>query len=129
MSAGRTDGLIKNFGWGGASPLPPRTLVKFGADDDTVILAASAADAVIGASGELATAVGERVDIHLTDLVEVTYGGAVTRGDLVVSDAQGRAVTAAPAAGANVRTAGTAMRSGVLGDYGVVLLARGSMQG
>lgn len=128
MSAGRTDGLIKSFGAG--ATIPTRTLVKFaGPDDDTVIPAAAATDAVIGVSGELAAALGDRVDVHLTDLAEVTYGGAVTRGDLVVSDAVGRAVTAAPAAGANVRLAGTAMASGVLGDIGVVLIARGSLQG
>jgi hypothetical protein len=128
MGAGRTDGLIKNFGAGGA--IPARRFVKFsGVDDDTVVLATGPTDAVIGVSVDLDAVAGDRVDVALTDIGEVTYGAAVTRGDLLVSDAQGRAVTAAPAAGANVRTAGFALTSGVLGDFGVAHLARGSMQG
>lgn len=128
MGAGRTDGLIKNCAAGGA--IAPYTYVKFGADDDTVVAAADDGDAIIGSTGMLgADAAGERVDVHLTGLAEVTFGGAVTRGDLTTSDANGHAVTAAPAAGANARTGGTAMVSGVLGDVGLVLLERGSVQG
>ena len=127
MSAGRTDGLIKNFGAGGA--IPARRFVKFGADDDTVVLATSATDSVIGVSLELDSVSGDRVDVTLGDLAEVTIGGAVGRSDLVVSDAQGRAVTAAPAAGANVRVGGVAMSSNVLGDIGTVLVRQSAFRG
>ena len=128
MGAGRTDGLIKSFVAGGA--IPARRFVKFsGTDDSTVVLAAAATDDVIGVSVDLDAALGDSVDVALGGLAEVTSGGAVDRGKLVVSDAQGRAVNAAPAAGANVRTAGQALSTNVLGDFAVVLVSSGSMQG
>jgi hypothetical protein len=65
----------------------------------------------------------------LTDIATVTYGGTVTRGQLVISDSTGRAITATATAGTNVRTCGVAMVSGVVGDLGAVLLTPGSFQG
>jgi hypothetical protein len=127
MGAGRTDGLIKNFGAGGA--IPARRFVKFGGDDDTVILATAPSDAIIGVSLDLDAVQGDRVDVALDGVAEVTIGGSTTRGDLLTADAQGRAVTAAPAAGVNVRTGGVATSSNVLGDFGAALVRQNSMQG
>lgn len=127
MGAGRTDGLIKNFKAGAA--IAAFRFLKFGADDNTVVQAAAATDAIIGVSGELAAAAGEPCDVHLGDVAEVSYGGNVARGDLLTSDADGKAVAAAPAAGVNNRTGGVAMRDGVLNDVGAVLVAPGRVQG
>lgn len=127
MAGGRTDGLIKNFVAGAA--IIRRRFVKFGASDTTILLAAAATDAAIGVSSEIDAAQGERSDVMMSDIAEVEYGGAVTRGDFLTSDAVGRAVTAAPAAGANVRVHGQAMVSGVLGDIGSVHIAPSVMQG
>jgi hypothetical protein len=127
----RNQGLIKTFN-AGASVNPSR-FVKFDADDRTVIQAAAAGDLVIGVSDSnpngTAAATGERVDVVLTDVVSVTYGGNVTRGQLVISNASGQAIAATAAAGTNVRVAGVAMVSGVSGDLGAVLLSPGSFQG
>ena len=120
--------LVKPF-FAGAEISPAR-LVKFDADDRTVIQGAAAADAVFGVSDIVsAAASGERVDVIMSGIAPVTYGGTVTRGQLLISDSTGRAITAAASAGANVRTAGGAMGSGVVGDVGAISLSPGSFQG
>jgi hypothetical protein len=127
----RNQGLVKTFN-AGASVNHAR-FVKFDTDDETVIQSAAAADFTIGVSdfspNATATASGERVDVQLTDVATVTYGGTVTRGQLVISDSTGRAITATATAGTNVRACGVAMVSGVVGDLGAVLLTPGSFQG
>lgn len=125
--AGRTDGLIKNFR--ATAAVAAFTIVKFGPSDIEATPAAAAADASIGVSGEVAAAAGERFDVHMSDIADVRFGGVVTRGDPLTSDAQGRAVTAAPAAGANARIVGFALVSAVLGDIGPARIAPGLMQG
>lgn len=122
----RNEGLMKVYTAGAA--VAARRLVKFDSDDRTVIQGAAAADLVIGVS-DLAAAAGERVDVIHTDIATVEYGGNVTRGQLLMSDSVGRAITATAAAGVNVRYAGVAIVSGVSGDLGAVLLAPGSLQG
>lgn len=120
--------LTKNFNASGA--IAACRIVKFGATDELMAQASAAADKQVGVSTSLAAADGEPVDVILAGVAEVTYGGNVTRGDLLTSDANGKAVVAAPAAGANVRIIGEAMKSGVLDDVGAVdLSAKGSMQG
>ncbi len=129
MTLRNTD-LIKAFFAGAA--ISPARLVKFDADDRTVIQGAAAADFVFGVSDSSpipAAASGERVDVVISGIAPVTYGGTVTRGQLLMSDSTGRAITATAAAGTNVRTAGVAMVSGVVGDVGAISLSPGSFQG
>lgn len=125
--AGRTDGLIKSFRAGAA--IGPRTYVKFGATDQDVVPAAAAGDKIIGVSLELPADVGEPIDIALGGIPEVKFGGNVTRGDILTSDANGAAVTAAPGAGVVNRTGGVAMCSGVAGDIGATLFVPGQIKG
>lgn len=117
----------KNFTAGGA--ITKRRIVKFGAADFTVIQAAAATDAMFGVAAELDAASGARVDVHTAGLAEVEYGGNVTRGQLLTSDANGKAVAAAPAEGVNNAVIGRAMLSGVSGDIGSVQIAPGQIQG
>ena len=126
----RNIGLVKPFFAGAA--IQPARLVKFDADDRTVIQGAAAADAVFGVSDAnpiSAAATGERVDVVMSGIAPVVYGGNVTRGQLLMSDSTGRAIAATAAAGTNVRTAGVAMVSGVVGDIGDISLSPGSFQG
>lgn len=122
-------GLVKSFKAGAA--IAQRRIVKFGAADGEVIQAAAAADLSLGVCVQPggASAAGERVDVQLTDIAEVEFGGAVTRGQEVTSDASGKAVAAAPGAGANVRIVGIAMNTQANGDFGDVLLSQGVKQG
>lgn len=104
-------------------------IVKPGAADGTVVAAAGPADFLMGVNDSVAPALGERVDIVKSGIADVVFGGAVTRGQPLTSDATGRAVAAAPAVGANVRIIGFAEESAVAGDIGPMLVAPGLMQG
>lgn len=106
-----------------------RRIVKYGSADGLVAQASAATDAFMGVSERLSAADGERIDIVCTGMPEVEYGGNVTRGDWLTADADGKAVKANPAAGANNEVIGRADVSGVAGDYGRVLLAPGRIQG
>lgn len=123
----RTDGLAKAFTAGGA--IAARTIVKPHSVAGEVVAAAAATDKVIGISTEVAAASGDRVDVFVSGIAEVVYGGNVSAGDLVTADSSGYAVTAAPAATVNNRIVGTALVTGVSGDIGAVLIGPGSVQG
>lgn len=105
------------------------TLIKVGANDMGALAAAAVSDKIIGVSTDIAAAINERCDVILDGVADVLYGGTVARGDLLTSDASGRAVTAAPGAGTNNRIVGAALISGVVGDVGQVLISVGVMQG
>lgn len=106
------------------------TIVKFGADDNSVIPGAAAGDALIGVNDNaFDAALGERVDIVTHGIAEVKLGGTVARGGAITSNATGQGVAAAPATGVNNRIIGFALASGVSGDVIPVQLAPGSIQG
>jgi hypothetical protein len=119
--------LVKNFK--AEAAIAAFTVVKHGSADGQVLTAAAVADKLFGVSTDIPAAINERCDVILGGIADVLYGGAVTRGDLLTSDASGRAVTAAPAAGTNNRIIGMAVVSGVLGDIGQVDINQGMMQG
>lgn len=122
--------LIKNFTAKGA--IARYRIVKHGVADGEVLQGAAATDALLGVialPNDVAAQADERVDVVTQGLAEVEYGGPVTRGDPLTSDALGRAVAAEPAAGANNRIIGFANISGVLGDIGVVDISKGQIQG
>lgn len=123
----RNHGLIKTFNAG--ANIARSRIVKFGADERTVVQSAAAADFHIGVCDDVAGASGDPVDVVITGVATVEYGGNVAVGALLVSDSQGRAITATASAGANVRTIGVAMVAGASGDLGAVLLSPGSFQG
>ena len=80
-------------------------------------------------AAEIPAAIGEPCDVHLYGVAEVEYGGNVARGDYLTSDATGRAIAAAPAAGVNAAIIGQALVSGVAGDIGVTVLHPSRIQG
>lgn len=125
--AGASPTSIKSYVASGA--VTRRRIVMFGAADNLVSLANSATALSIGISTEIDALSGEPCDVVREGLADVEYGGAVTRGQPLTSDATGRAVVAAPAAGANVRLIGIAEVSGVLGDIGTCFVAPSVMQG
>lgn len=94
-------------------------ILKFGSTDDYMVQSAAATDGLMGVSGNIAAAAGERVDVIKSGIADVLFGGTITRGDPLTSDANGKAVTAV--AGQNV--IGFAEVSGVSGDIGSVLIS------
>lgn len=121
MGQMRNEGLIKTFTAGAA--IAARRIVTFdGTDDGEVIQAAAATGLLIGVS-DLSAASGERVDVVLSGVAVVEYGGNVTQGALLTADADGKAIAAAPTAELTYRVIGVAMVGGVSGDLGSVLIS------
>ncbi len=111
-------------------------IAKFGAADGGILQASASTDKLIGiakgmgmASREAAFVATDRVDVTRSGIEEVEYGGTVAAGDLLTSDANGRAITAAPGAGVNAFVIGQAEVAGVVGDIGRCLVAPGRIQG
>lgn len=114
-------------------------IVAVGAADGSVAQGSAASDPLLGVSVLGATAAGDRVDVDVAGISAVEYGGNVTRGDQLTSDANGKAVAvtrhthtentaasytqnATTGAAANVQVIGRALMSGVSGDIADVLL-------
>lgn len=123
----RNEGLQKTLIAGAA--VAKNRIVKFGAADTAAIQAAAATDLLIGVSDNLGADSGEPFDVIVDGIALVEYGGNVTRGQKLTADADGKAIAAAPAAGANAQIIGVAMLSGVAGDIGSVRIAPSVMQG
>lgn len=110
--------------YAGAAVLPYR-IVKHGAADAFALQAAGATDLSFGVSDGLGqTDANEPLDVIRGGVAEVIYGGTVTRGNPLTSDATGRAVVATVAGS---RLIGYAEVSGVVGDRGSVLIALGTL--
>lgn len=117
------------FSFTAEGAIPARTLVTLGTADGNVKAAAANTDTLIGVTTEIDAADGDQVDVVTGDLMIVTYGGNVSRGDFLTSDANGHAIAAAPAAGTNVKIIGMALYSGVSGDEVGILASPGQIQG
>lgn len=125
--AGHNPSLVSNYTAGGT--VRARRIVVFDTTDGVVVEAGSATASSIGVSTEVEALAGEPCDVIRFGAADVVFGGTVVRGALVTSDAQGRAVTASPAAGVNNRVIGIADVSAVVGDIGPILVSPGSIQG
>lgn len=121
--------LIKSY-VAEAAVLPYR-VVKFGTADGLVVQAAAATDASFGIADNLGQGTaGSRVDVAVDGIVEAEAGAAVARGALLSVDSSARVITAAAAAGSNVRTIGNAMSAaGAAGEIILVRINPGSFQG
>jgi hypothetical protein len=103
--------------------------VRFSAAE-TVVQAAAATEAMFGVNTDLTIVSGERVEVMTHGIAWVEAGAAITIGLPLTSDASGRAVAAAPAAGVNNRIIGIALDAAVAaGDQIRVLLSPGQIQG
>jgi hypothetical protein len=112
------DLLTKTYKAGGT--ILANTIVKFDSADDTIVPAAAATDLAIGVALNGAAS-GERVDVQMLGIVEVKAGGAITRGDFIVSDASAEAVALAAAATIKVAV-GRALATAADGDIFHMLL-------
>ncbi|MBK1683399.1 capsid cement protein [Rhodoferax fermentans] len=105
-------------------------LVKYGATDRGILQASANTDFIIGSCMESGAAVGERQDVPRVGLGWVEAGAAIVRGSPITSDATGRAIVAAPAAGVNARIVGFADESATAaGDVIRYVIEPGVMQG
>lgn len=113
-----------------AAAIPAYTIVKPDAAAGKVVAAAAGADKLIGVTTDVDAVLGERADvIHLGE-AKVVAGAAFAAGDLLMSDASGRAIVAAAAVAANVRTVGYAREAATaLGDIVEIVVQPGVFQG
>lgn len=119
--------LVKNFT--AESAVAAYRIVKFGSTEGKVVQAAAAADSMLGAATLVSANANERIDVILSGVADVEYGGAIAAGDYLTSNASGQAVKAAPAAGTNNGIIGKAVIAGAAGDIGSVLLVQTQIQG
>lgn len=105
--------------------IAPYRICTFGAEDTHLQHAAAADDAMFCVSEHIGADAGERIDVSMGGPSEVEYGDTIVRGELMTSDADGKAIPATGAPGAEVSYIGRALRSGADGDIGSVLIAPG----
>lgn len=118
-------GLTKNYDAG--ADVAARLIVKPGASDKLVVAAAGATDAIIGVSTDIDVKSGEPCDVIHAGIALVKAGGTIAFGDPITSDANGKAVKAAPAATATARILGYALDSAADGDQVDVLIQLGGL--
>lgn len=104
-------------------------IAKPGADDDTFAQATASTEALVGVFQHTTTAANEEIRVMLTGISRVVAGGTITRGDLLTSDAAGKAVAIGAVAGTNYNSIGRALASAVANDIIPVLLNPGRPQG
>ncbi len=120
-------GFTKTYTAQGA--IAGRRFIVHGTADRHVAQAAAGGACILGVNERLDVVDGERVDVIKGGLAEIEYGGVITRGDPLTADADGKAVKADPAAGANIHIGGWAEISGAAGDFGLVNIASARIQG
>ena len=111
---------IKNYIADGA--VGQYLIVKPGTNPNDVKVAAAGTDKVIGVSTFVAADDNSPCDVIHDGIADVICGGNVAFGDLLTSDANGKAVVAV----ATNRTIGTALSAGAAGDIIPVLIDLGN---
>ena len=97
-------------------------LITLAAGDNTVATADAVSDPIIGVSTSIGSQDNGRCDVVVAGITEAEIGGTVTKGDVLTTDASGRAVTSG--AGTD-RVLGIALADAVLDDIASVLIAQG----
>ena len=111
---------IKSFK--AAVDIPAHRLVKFGSVEGEVTLATAGTDNVIGVSDDVDTDAGNIIDICVSGLRKVQYGGTVTQGDSLTAGTDGKAVKATSSESATDNVFGQALASAAADeiDYMVI---------
>ena len=115
---------------GRAGPLIPFTagealaahrIVAMGDADAKVAYPAAETGPIIGVTDRPAE-LGAPVDVWVSGVVTVLYGAGIARGALLTANADGEAIATVTA---THRIAGVALRTGVAGDLGLMLISQG----
>jgi hypothetical protein len=105
-------------------------IVQPGTVDGEVVQTGTLTDALFGVCVQPGGGVaGDRVDIAIGGLVDVTAGGTVNGGALVTSDASGKAITLAPGTGVVGRAIGVAFEDAASGDTFRIIIAPSALKG
>lgn len=126
-------GLIKNYT--ATAAIAPFRIVAFSTELTDrnyakVKPATGGNDALAGIIGIIGTVkANERVDVYKGDIQTLEFGGDILPGDPITSDAEGRGIKAAPAAGTAIRIIGFAEEPGEEGSQGAVHINPQIMRG
>ena len=101
--------------------LARQRIVGHGTADDTVTYPTDSTEANFGVTDRPAKR-GQPVDVCVYGVVAVEYGANVTRGDLLASDAAGKAVAISTT---GHRVIGVALATGADGDIGRMIITQG----
>lgn len=107
----------------------PFLIAKVGGDDDTFSQATASTEDLVGVFQHTTGAADEEVRLMVSGISRVKLGGTVSRGALLTSDANGKAVAIGAVGGTNYAVIGRAMASGVADDLIPVLLCQSRAQG
>lgn len=118
----RTEMFIKSYRADAA--VGPHLIVKAGAADGSIAQASGPTTAIMGVADSLGGSTGQIMDTVNGGYATVIYGGIVTRGAPLTSDANGKAVVATVAGS---RLIGFAVLAGAAGDKGTVHVQLGTL--
>lgn len=96
--------------------------VKLTTADRKVVIATGITDKIIGICQDDPAADNDPADIACFGVAKWQYGGTITRGDLLGTDASGKADSIAAGTDTTVYVVGIALESGVLDDIRQVLM-------
>jgi hypothetical protein len=99
-----------------AGAIGARLITKYTNNRAEVAQASAATDRLAGVTELGAAALGDVVDVVRAGMDKVTAGGNVAAGDLLTSDANGKAIKAVGGAGQTVFVIGQAEEPGVAND-------------
>lgn len=117
-------GFIRNFS--AVSSIAANRLVVVSALEDFHVVAATDASTVFAGVTEQGTDNHLRVDVVMTQSAPVEFGGDIAAGDLIVADAEGKAIAldlADYVGETQIHVAGWAMETGDAGTIGDIFLA------
>ncbi|GGF00769.1 DUF2190 family protein [Pseudoalteromonas gelatinilytica] len=117
-------GFIRNFS--AVSSIAANRLVVVSALEDFHVVAATDASTVFAGVTEQGTDNHLRIDVVMTQSAPVEFGGDIAAGDLIVADAEGKAIAldlADYVGETQIHVAGWAMETGDAGTIGDIFLA------
>jgi len=108
-------GLTKTMDASGA--IKPFRIVAHGTNDFEVKQASDKTQPLLGTTDEVGRTPSGEVDVALSDMPDVEFGGSVAAGDPLTTDADGRAIKATVSGSRIVGFAHTSAAAGVIGPY------------
>lgn len=105
--------------------ISPHRIVAAGSGELLDKQATADSDALLGVCGQIGATDGGRVDVIVAGIASVEYGGDVSRGDPLTSDALGRAIVATTT---DQRVVGFAWEDGDVDTIGSMIVVPGLFQ-
>jgi hypothetical protein len=116
----RSDVLIKTYN--APAAIPGYSLITFAAGINNIETANAATDPLLGLTTSVGSQDNGRCDVIMAGVSEALMGDTVTKGQVLTTDASGRAI---PATADTDRVIGIALADAVVDDIAAILVAQG----